>query len=221
LLDAAEVTAQQDLPAGPFTAWLAQMRHALKTSGGSDVPCGDCNACCRSSYFIHVAADETATLARIPKPLLFAAPGQRDGTRVMGYDASGRCPMLVEQSCSIYADRPRTCRTFDCRVFAAAGIAHDDADHAPIAVQARRWRFDYADERDSATHAAVRATANFLREHATELADLGTRTATQIAILAVKVYPAVERLNEASKRSGTTAGASEVVAAIRAEHARF
>ena len=27
--------------------------------------------------------------------------------------------------CSIYDHRPRTCRTFDCRVFAAAGVAVD------------------------------------------------------------------------------------------------
>ena len=41
----------------------------------------------------------------------------------MGFDERGRCPMLTDAGCSIYAHRPRTCRTFDCRVFTAAGLS--------------------------------------------------------------------------------------------------
>ena len=79
--------------AGDFDAWLEAFGRALDRGEPMDVPCGDCNACCRSGQFVHVEADETDTLARIPEDLLFPAPGS-PGARVMGYDEAGRCPML-------------------------------------------------------------------------------------------------------------------------------
>ena len=72
--------------------------------------------------FIHIAPAEKQTLRHIPRALLVAAPGRPRGYRLMGYDDQGRCPMLVEGDCSIYGDRPQTCRDYDCRVFAATGI---------------------------------------------------------------------------------------------------
>ena len=90
-------------------------------------------------------------------------PDTRRGTLLMGYDGTGRCPMLGGGRCSIYEDRPRTCRTYDCRVFAAAGIA---ADRDPITRQARRWEFGHPTRQDRDEHAAVRAAARFLRERA-------------------------------------------------------
>src|SRR5262249_61313433 len=98
-----------------------------------------------------VRPDETRTLARIPKALLVPAPGLPKGHRVMGYDANGHCPMLVDNACSIYADRPQTCRTYDCRVFAATGI--DPGDKPLIRERADAWRFDYPTERDEAEQA--------------------------------------------------------------------
>ena len=85
----------------------------------AEVPCGSCVACCRSSMFIQIEPDEKRTIARIPRELLFPAPGRPKGHWVMGYDEAWRCPMLVEERCSIYEDPPRTCRMFDCRVMAA------------------------------------------------------------------------------------------------------
>ena len=70
--------------------------------------------------------------------LLFAAPRQ-PGSFVMGYDEHGRCPMLGDHGCTIYEHRPRTCRTYDCRVFAATGITPDQPF---IAEQVARWQFD-------------------------------------------------------------------------------
>ncbi|HET7720760.1 MAG TPA: YkgJ family cysteine cluster protein, partial [Acidimicrobiales bacterium] len=101
------------LPAGRFSTWLVRI--------GVDVPCGTCTACCTSSQFVHIGPDERDTLSRIPKALLFPAPGQPKGHVVMGYDERGHCPMFVDGACSIYEHRPRTCRTYDCRVFPAAG----------------------------------------------------------------------------------------------------
>ena len=121
------MTARADLPAGRFSAWLAGMRAALIEGRGVDVPCGECTACCTSSYFVHIESGETQTLARIAPELVFAAPGA-PGRRLLGYDRRGRCPMLsAAETCSIYDDRPLTCRVYDCRVFAAAGVASPEA----------------------------------------------------------------------------------------------
>ena len=75
--------------------------------------------------FIHIQPEETQTLQRIPRALLFPAPGLPKGHVLMGYCDKGQCPMLVDNQCSIYEHRPQTCRDYDCRVFAATGISVD------------------------------------------------------------------------------------------------
>ena len=132
----------QVLSAGNFSSWLSRIQLALGGERGSDVPCGSCAACCTASQFIHVGPDETDARAHIPSELLFPAPGLPNGHALLGYDEHGRCPMLVDDQCSIYEHRPRTCRTYDCRVFPAAGLEVDD-DKPLIAGRARRWRFGY------------------------------------------------------------------------------
>ena len=112
LLEPAE---DADLAAGEFTDWLENMCRALAGRGESDVPCGDCDACCRSSYFIAVTPEDEAARRRIPAALLFDAPGAPPGHQLLGYDEAGRCPMLKSTGCDVYADRPGTCRTYDCR----------------------------------------------------------------------------------------------------------
>ena len=142
-------------PAGEFTAWLAGMQAALRGEADSDVPCGSCTACCTSSQFIHIEPDETDTLRVIPAELLWPAPGQPEGHVVMGYDQDGRCPMLVDGACSIYAHRPRTCRVYDCRLFAALGRVNDDTP--AIATVIRSWEFTYADDESRAVAEQIRA----------------------------------------------------------------
>ena len=88
--------ADTEIPTEGFSAWLDRTRLAQKGDAGADVPCGNCKACCTSGYFIHIGPEETATLARIPKQLVFRAPGLPKGHVLMGYDESGRCPMFVE-----------------------------------------------------------------------------------------------------------------------------
>ena len=163
------------LAAGGFAAWLDGMQRALRGEADSDVPCDGCTACCTSSQFVHIGPEETDTLARIPAALRFPAPGLPTGHVVLGYDERGHCPMLVDGACSIYEHRPRTCRTYDCRVFAAAGI---DADKPAIAERARRWRFEVTTEDDRVLLEAVRAAASFATE----------RDATRRAVRAVEQH---------------------------------
>lgn len=156
LPNASEGTA--DLAAGDFTTWLGMIELSIRAGAASDVPCGECTACCTSGQFVHIAPDEAATLAVIPAALLFPAPGAPPGHVLLGYDEQGHCPMLVDAACSIYEQRPRTCRAYDCRVFAATGVA-PDADKPAIAAQVRRWRFAYADGEAIATAATLRERA--------------------------------------------------------------
>ena len=69
--------------------------------------------------------------------------------------------MLVDGRCTIYEDRPLVCRTYDCRIYAATGVAPDRAE---IAAQVRRWRFSYPAAEDRELHDAVLAAARFVRE---------------------------------------------------------
>lgn len=181
---------QEDhLPAGPFSSWLRRARSAQRGERGVDLPCGDCTACCTSSYFIHVAPDETETLSRIPRELLFPAPGLPAGNVLLGYDERGHCPMLIDGGCSIYEHRPRTCRNHDCRVFRATGMSAGGVDKARITRRSRRWKFSYPALSDRRQQSAVQAAALFLRERTDCLpAGFVPSNETQLAVLALRVY---------------------------------
>ena len=143
------------LDAGDFATWFDEVRSAMRGERDTDVPCDGCTACCRSSQFVHIEPDETSTLAAVPAALRFPAPGLPPGHVVLGYDERGHCPMLVDDRCSIYAVRPRACRTYDCRVFAASGV---EPDSSLVAERAGRWRFTF-DVRGRQLHDAARTAA--------------------------------------------------------------
>lgn len=177
-----------DLCAGAFSAWLAHAQDAIAGRGRADVPCGDCTACCQSSQFIHIDRDEIRPLSHIPTELLFPVPGGRAGDVLMGYDECGRCPMLTDQRCSIYPNRPATCMSYDCRVFPAAGILPTENENPLIAEQAQRWSFEYPSEDDHRKHLAVKAAAEFLRKHPEAFKGRAPINATRLAVLAIRVH---------------------------------
>src|ERR1700744_6360433 len=152
------------IDAGDFGAWLVQAREALRGTGGSSVPCGDCTGCCTSSYSIEVRPSDAAALARIPARSLFRSLGSAAGNWTARPDPDGTCPMLSCGRCTIYAERPQTCLDYDCRVFAAAGIEAGGADKAAINQRVREWRFRFSAAADLQAHAAVRAAATFIRD---------------------------------------------------------
>jgi len=177
------------LSAGNFSSWLRQFRKAISTESGTKVDCGECTACCSSSYYIRIGPKETQALKHVNKDLLVYAPGLPKGYRLLVYEKNGLCPMLKGVKCSIYNFRPKTCRIYDCRIFAAAGISADDGGNALIAKQAKRWKFNYPAKRDRAEHSAVKAAAKFIRQHPKSFP--GGRipgTPSQLAVLALKAY---------------------------------
>ncbi|HUQ39857.1 MAG TPA: YkgJ family cysteine cluster protein [Acidimicrobiales bacterium] len=177
------------LPAGGLSAWITEVQSAIRGERAADVACGSCTACCTSSQFVHIGPDETDALAHIPRELLFPAPRMPKGHVLLGYDERGHCPMLVDGACSIYEHRPRTCRTYDCRIFPATGIDLDDDDKALIAERARRWRFEVQSDEDHRRHGALRAAAAFLDAHPSSLPpEAAPATTTQRAVMAVEIH---------------------------------
>lgn len=185
---AANSTAAPVLPAGDFSTWLRAMRRALAGGAGMDVACGDCVGCCTSSYYIKVRPQETETLRHIDPGHLIPAPDGPPGTWLMGYDTQGHCPMYRTSGCTIYSHRPDTCRTYDCRIFTAAGMNAGDG-RTVINQRIASWRFEYHDDAGSAEHRAVTAAANFLRQHPVRFPDghVPSRP-SEVAVLAVKSY---------------------------------
>jgi Fe-S-cluster containining protein len=180
------VTATID--AGEFGAWIDAMQQSLRGERDADVPCGSCTACCRSSQFVHIGPDEADTLSHIAAELLVPAPGLPTGHVLLGYDEHGCCPMLVDDRCSIYEHRPRTCRTYDCRVFTAAGLQPGEPQKQAIAERVRRWRFRFASDASRRRQGAVVAAAADITAHPDRYPDGAARSATGVAVVAVEVH---------------------------------
>jgi hypothetical protein len=178
------------MEAGFFGAWLTAARASLRGQGrGLDVPCGECVGCCTSSLFIHVRPGETDTLAVIPARLLVRAPGRPRGHMLLGFAEDGSCPMLTDRACSIYERRPCTCRDYDCRMLAAAGLDAGDGKDA-INERVRAWVFRYEGDVERRAHDAIRAAATFIRDRRGSFPGGAAPSAgADIAVLALKVYP--------------------------------
>jgi Fe-S-cluster containining protein len=177
------------VPAGDFSEWLRLTEAALRSGqGDAEVPCGDCTACCRSSMFIHIRPVEKQTLRRIPRRLLFSAPGRAAGHLLMGYNEPGYCPMLAHDKCSIYPDRPQTCRRYDCRIFAATGIAVEPSQ-PDIAERVEAWAFSYRNEEGREEHRIVKEAAAFLVKNA-GLFPPGAlpKYPAQLAVLVIHIF---------------------------------
>jgi len=172
-------------PAGDIGVWLGQISRAITGDGESDVPCGECTACCSAAQFVHVGPDERDALARIPVELLFPAPGLPPGHQLLGYDQAGRCPMLGALGCTIYDARPRACRVYDCRVFAITGVVPDEPGRTAVATRVAQWRFAVSSDDDQLRWDAVRAAAEFL---ATYPSTTGMGS-TARALAALRVHP--------------------------------
>jgi hypothetical protein len=150
----------QEIPAGPFGAWLAAMQACLHGDAGTDVPCGDCVGCCVSSYFIPVRPQDKGALARIPPELLMRTRHNGDTNVVLGYRDDGTCPML------------------------AGGT-----DKEVINRRVRAWRFVFEDEAARRAYDAIRTAASFIRDKKARFpGGRAPSSPTGIAVLALKAH---------------------------------
>lgn len=184
------------IAAGEFTLWLEKTNESLKENSEADVPCGECTACCHSSYFIHITPNDSATLKHVPKQLVFPAPGLPKGHMLLGFDENGRCPMLVDSVCSIYAYRPQTCRQYDCRVFPATGLSVTDSDKNLISAQSQRWEFSINTEQGHEELSALQNAARFLVKYGSRFPEeFAPKNVTQQAIFAIRIYSLFQKTN--------------------------
>lgn len=173
--------------AGAFAAWLESMRAVLRGERDADVPCGDCVGCCVSSYPIPLRPADLVALERVP-PEHLHLPVASGGLARMGYRADGTCPMLCNRKCTIYADRPQTCRDYDCRIYAATGLL-PDGDRPVIRERVQAWRFRFESAADQEVAKAVRRAAQFIMTNAVRFpVAMRADSATAAAVLAVKCH---------------------------------
>lgn len=173
-------------PAGDFGAWLVAMRAVLRNERVADVPCDGCVGCCVSSYAIALRPSDTVALVEVPaRYLRLPVDG---GLAYMGHREDGTCPMLESGRCAIYADRPQTCRDYDCRIYAATGLL-PDGERPVIRQRVEEWHFAVATTEAAAQLAALRRAAAFIREYAGLFPATARLTSTSaIAVLAVKTW---------------------------------
>ncbi len=128
---------------------------------------------------------EDALEAVLPKEFLVPVSAV---SRMLVARPDGTCPMLNDRQCSIYASRPQTCRDYDCRIFAAAGIDAGGEDRSVINKRVRAWRFTYEGVGEQRMHEAMKATARFIVHQAEAFPGWVPTAPTGIAVLAVKAF---------------------------------
>jgi hypothetical protein len=174
--------------AGAFGEWLAAMREVLRGERDADVPCGSCVGCCVSSYPIPLRPEDELARTQVPEQWLLG-PARAGERWLMGFREDGSCPFLSQRCCSIYAGRPQTCRDYDCRIYAAAGLL-PDGGRPVIAERVGAWEFGFSSRQDNADAEAVRQAAQFIRANQALFPPaMRAGSATAAAVLAVKTYP--------------------------------
>ena len=74
----------------------------------ADVPCNGCTLCCQGDLIRLLPGDDPSRYQTMPHPLM-------QGATALAMNAQGSCVYLGRTGCTIHADRPRMCRTLDCR----------------------------------------------------------------------------------------------------------
>jgi len=197
--------------AGEFSTWLSDMRNALISNSEMKVECGECTACCRSSYFIHISSNEKETLRCIPKELQFDAIGPKKGDVLLGYRKDGTCPMFVDGTCEIYEFRPQTCRRFDCRILSATGLFESE-ERPLVNRKILQWEFEFEDELSRKQYNAVKSAALFLEQHGSFFPENWVPpNPVQRAVLAVQVFDIFLEENESPFEDGNIEAAKKYV----------
>jgi len=103
------------------------MENMEKYSG--NVPCGSCRACCYHPNVNLILGDKADKLD-------FEI--RENGGLYLKRKPDGSCIHLTDKGCTVYEHRPTACRTFDCRLYSALGIAiHFEEGR----VKAPQWTF--------------------------------------------------------------------------------
>lgn len=111
------------------------LRTAAKISPAqpdSHTPCNGCDTCCHSVF---------TRISLTPEEQV------RFGVEFFDMTEKGRCPYMGDTGCEIYAQRPQTCRMFDCRQLTACEVVREEIGGIPplpnpqLNALAQKWAF--------------------------------------------------------------------------------
>ncbi len=131
----------------------------------AEVPCNGCTGCCRSNLNVRLYPQEGGEGLDLRT--------DPEGYRWLRKNTDGSCIHLVDNRCSVYAQRPVVCRAFDCRSFAVAAIAGSDPDQKPMWDAVRRWEPEFKTREDFEALNAARIKATSLFSGRSGDVDLG------------------------------------------------
>ena len=104
---------------------MKRARRRIAILGAS--PCGQCRAnCCKQNgheYAVLLRPDEYARFGPFSAVVAIESDGRRVCELVLPY-VGGRCQFLgADDRCTIYDDRPQSCREFECvRYYNSGGV---------------------------------------------------------------------------------------------------
>jgi Fe-S-cluster containining protein len=98
-------------PYGRVTTIVRKLQAGL-AANNVQVPCNGCNACCREPQ-LYVDLDPGEEEKYQHQPTYDEDDGRPWDLKK---NERGECMYLLDGKCSIYHDRPRACRTYDCRL---------------------------------------------------------------------------------------------------------
>src|SRR5205823_2577695 len=104
------------------------------------VPCNGCRMCCYHPR-VELEPEENVTHLDVET--------HADGSRTLRRREDGSCVHLGPEGCTVYAHRPRGCRTYDCRLFSFLGIVE-------TAVPVPHWTFSARMREEKAVLFALR-----------------------------------------------------------------
>lgn len=174
---------------GSLTRWLRHLEADLKRDR-VEVPCGSCRACCSDPHFhANLTEHEAQRFAYV----------EYCGQKVLPKKADGTCVHLIGGNCSIYAERPRTCRIFDCRYFMFGLPLHNDCTVMREAVE--QWEpFKLPTTEDKVAFGACLAIVMALQSKDPSLTGLAFR------LIEWKTFrpQAYDMVQDASREKGDT-----------------
>ena len=186
-VDASDAMTKAVQPEVPFAAWLSSAVATLEDDEPAEVPCGECNACCRTHHYIHVRPEEKRARARLPASV--AVPGAGTAAGLPGDRAGRRRLLPAADRRPLHGLRGPAARLPHLRL---PGVRGDRRRRRTGPTSRRRCGAGGSATRRRTTtsgRAAVLAAASFVREHPESMAsDVARLQPIRVATLAVAVH---------------------------------
>ena len=133
-------------------------------------------------------------------------------------DPSGNCPKLIDGRCSIWSNRPRMCKRFDCRLHALAEL-DPHAIPASLSERIASWKFSFDREDDVIQQQSFLRAMKFLNANSEIFAARGIESGSiKMASLAVDLR---HLFDDSTKTTDEAQLLAEVLLAIRTMQQRL